>query len=120
MSSVGDGLMYLPVFENFNEAGKYAWGAAARPSYTAGCWYPYANINRTVTPEYILNQLILGRSKTMLICFHKATRHLPDHCLRRFCMHQTIAQEIQRWKRKNRGVDNVVDLSAKIESELSE
>ncbi|KAK4392512.1 protein MAIN-LIKE 2 [Sesamum angolense] len=134
-------VMYLPLFENFDEAGKYAWGAAAlsflyralgnaslrSQSTISGCltllqvdWCPYANISHTVIPENILNQLILGRSKTMLICFDKAERHLPDRCLRQFGMHQTVPEEVQRWERKTRGVDGGVDLSGKMESELSE
>ncbi|XP_022842150.1 protein MAIN-LIKE 2-like isoform X1 [Olea europaea var. sylvestris] len=190
-------VMYLPLFENFNEAGKHAWGAAAlsflyralgnaslrSQSTISGCltllqcwsyyhlnigrpklhhdpihecfpfvlrwkgkhssptsnrdvsfyrkaldslqssdvdWCPYANISHTVIPEFILNQLILGRSKTMLICFDKAERHLPDRCLRQFGMHQTIPEEVQRWERKTRGVDGGVDLSGKMESELNE
>ncbi|KAK4432074.1 protein MAIN-LIKE 2 [Sesamum alatum] len=190
-------VMYLPLFENFDEAGKYAWGAAAlsflyralgnaslrSQSTISGCltllqcwsyyhlnvgrpklhhdpihecfpfvlrwkgkhsgptsnrdvpfyrkaldslkpsdvdWCPYANISHTVIPENILNQLILGRSRTMLICFDKAERHLPDRCLRQFGMHQTVPEEVQRWERKTRGVDGGVDLSGKMESELSE
>lgn len=83
-------------------------------------WCPYSNISHTVVPENILNTLILGRSKTMLICFDKAERHLPDRVLRQFGMNQTIPQEVQRWERKSRGVDGGVDLSAKMESELNE
>ncbi|KAL0359610.1 UNVERIFIED_CONTAM: protein MAIN-LIKE 2 [Sesamum angustifolium] len=190
-------VMYLPLFENFDNAGKYAWGAAAlaflyralgnaslrSQSTISGCltllqcwsyyhlnvgrpklhhdpihecfpfvlrwkgkhsgptsnrdvafyrktldslkptdvdWCPYANISHTVIPDNILNQLILGRSKTMLICFDKAERHLPDRCLRQFGMHQTVPEEVQRWERKTRGVDGGVDLSGKMESELSE
>nr|GMD81429.1 serine/threonine-protein phosphatase 7 long form homolog [Ipomoea batatas] len=190
-------VMYLPLFENFDEAGKYAWGAAAlsflyralgnaslrSQSTISGCltllqcwsyyhlnvgrpklnhdpihecfpfvlrwkgkqssptsnrdvafyrksldllkpsdvdWCPYSNISHTVVPENILNTLILGRSKTMLICFDKAERHLPDRVLRQFGMNQTIPQEVQRWERKSRGVDGGVDLSAKMESELNE
>ncbi|KAL6530533.1 hypothetical protein OROMI_028422 [Orobanche minor] len=190
-------VMYLPLFEDFDEAGKYAWGAGAlsflyralgnaslrSQSTISGCltllqcwsyyhlkvgkpelhhepihecfpfvlkwkgkqnvatrnrgvvfyrnaldslkptdvtWCPYANNSHTVIPEDILNQLILGRSKTMLICFDKSERHLPDRCLRQFGMHQTVPQEVQRWERKTRGVDGGVDLSVKMESELSE
>lgn len=56
----------------------------------------------------------------MLICFDKAERHLPDRCLRQFGMHQTIPEEVSRWERKTRGVDSGVDLSGKMESEVSE
>ncbi|XP_057785002.1 protein MAIN-LIKE 2-like [Salvia miltiorrhiza] len=190
-------VMYLPLFENFDEAGKYAWGAAAlsflyralgnaslrSQSTISGCltllqcwsyyhlnvgrpklhhdpihecfpfvlrwkgkhsgptsnrdvvfyrkaldslkptdvdWCPYANISHTVIPESILNQLILGRSKTMLICFDKAERHLPDRCLRQFGMHQMVPEEVQHWERKTRGVDGGVDLSGRMEAELNE
>ncbi|CAH9080084.1 unnamed protein product [Cuscuta epithymum] len=190
-------VMYLPLFESFDEAGRYAWGAAAlsflyralgnaslkSQSTVSGCltllqcwsyyhlnvgrpklnhdpvhecfpfvlrwkgkqssptsnrdvafyrksldllkpsdvdWCPYSNISHTVVPENILNTLILGRSKTMLICFDKAERHLPDRVLRQFGMSQTIPQEVQRWERKSRGVDGGVDLSTKMESELNE
>lgn len=190
-------VMYLPLFGNFDEAGKFAWGAAALSflyralgnaslrfqSTISGCltllqcwsyyhlnigrprlhhdpihecfpfvlrwkgkhngptsnrdvtfyrktldslkpcdvdWCPYANISHTIIPENILNQLILGRSKTMLICFDKAERHLPDRCLRQFGMDQTIPEEVSRWERKTRGVDSGVDLSGKMESEVSE
>ncbi|KAK4353582.1 hypothetical protein RND71_025776 [Anisodus tanguticus] len=190
-------VMYLPLFENFDEAGKYAWGAAAlsflyralgnaslrSQSTISGCltllqcwsyyhlnvsrpklnhdpihecfpfvlrwkgkqssptsnrdvafyrksmdsmkpsdvdWCPYSNISHTVIPDHILRSLILGRSKTMLICYDKAERHLPDRCLRQFGMHQTVPEEVQKWERKSRGVDGGVDLSAKMESELNE
>lgn len=73
-----------------------------------------------VIPEDIRNNLILGRSNTMLICFDKAERHLPDRCLRQFNMQQPIPQDVQRWERKSRGVDGGVDLSGKMESELNE
>lgn len=190
-------VMYLPLFENFDEAGRYAWGAAAlsflyralgnaslrSQSTISGCltllqcwsyyhlnvgrpklnhdpihecfpfvlrwkgkqssptsnrdvafyrkaldsmkpsdvdWCPYSNISHTVIPEHILRSLILGRSKTMLICYDKAERHLPDRCLRQFGMHQTVPEEVQKWERKSRGVDGGVDLSTKMDSELNE
>ncbi|CAI9089860.1 OLC1v1024509C1 [Oldenlandia corymbosa var. corymbosa] len=190
-------VMYLPLFEDFEEAGKYAWGAAAlsflyralgnaslkSQSTISGCltllqcwsyyhlnvgrprlnhdpihecfpfvlrwkgkqssptanrdvvfyrkaldslkeidveWCPYTNISHTVIPPNILNSLILGRSKTMLICFDKAERHLPDRCLRQFGMNQTIPEDVPKWERKSRGVDGGIDLSLKMESELNE
>nr|GMD77056.1 serine/threonine-protein phosphatase 7 long form homolog [Ipomoea batatas] len=128
-------VMYLPLFENFDEAGKWK-GKQSSPTSNRDVafyrksldllkpsdvdWCPYSNISHTVVPENILNTLILGRSKTMLICFDKAERHLPDRVLRQFGMNQTIPQEVQRWERKSRGVDGGVDLSAKMESELNE
>lgn len=56
----------------------------------------------------------------MLICFDKAERHLPDRCLRQYGMSQSIPEDVPRWVRKSRGVDGGVDLSGKMESELSE
>lgn len=190
-------VMYLPLFENFDQAGKYAWGAAAlsflyralgnaslksqstisggltilqcwsyyhlnvgRPRLTLDPlhdffplvlrwkgkqsgpttnrdvtfyrkaldslkttdveWCPYRNVDNTVIPDEIKRTLILGRSKTMLICYDKAERHLPDRCLRQYGMRQPIPRNVQRWERKSRGVDGGVDLSGKMESELNE
>ncbi|KAM7463787.1 hypothetical protein LguiA_031908 [Lonicera macranthoides] len=190
-------VMYLPLFENFEEAGKYAWGAAAlsflyralgnaslkSQSTISGCltllqcwnyyhlsvgrprlnqdpkhgsfpfvlrwkgkqsgpttnrdvafyrkaldslkpsdveWCPYSCISHSAIPEDIRNTLILGRSNTMLICFDKAERHLPDRCLRQFGIQQPIPLEVPRWERKSRGVDGGVDLSAKMDAELKE
>lgn len=190
-------VMYLPLFENFEQAGRYAWGAAAlsflyralgnaslkSQSTISGCltllqcwcyyrlnvgrpklnqdpnhdrfplvlrwkgkqsgpttnrdvafyrkaldslkpsdveWCPYSNINDAILPEDIRGNLILGRSNTMLICFDKAERHLPDRCLRQFGMKQPIPLDVQRWERKSRGVDGGVDLSGKMETELNE
>ncbi|KAI3701880.1 hypothetical protein L6452_27320 [Arctium lappa] len=190
-------VMYLPLFENFDQAGRYAWGAAAlsflyralgnaslrSQSTISGCltllqcwsyfrlnigrprlnhdpthdrfplvfrwkgkhtgpttnrdvafyrkaldslkpseveWCPYININDAILPEDIRDNLILGRSNTMLICFDKAERHLPDRCLRQFGLRQPIPLDVQQWERKSRGVDGGVDLSGKMETELSE
>uniref|UniRef100_A0A2P2K9C9 Aminotransferase-like plant mobile domain-containing protein n=1 Tax=Rhizophora mucronata TaxID=61149 RepID=A0A2P2K9C9_RHIMU len=190
-------VMYLPLFENFEEAGNYAWGAAAlaflyralgnacvkSQSTICGCltllqcwsyfhlnigrpklnrdpihdhfpfvlrwkgkqsgptanrdvvfyrkaldslkpsdveWLPYKYMDSAVIPEDIKSTLILGRSKTMLICFDKAERHLPDRCLRQYGMLQPIPGDVARWVRKSRGVDGGVDLSGKMEAELNE
>ncbi|PON69401.1 Aminotransferase-like mobile domain containing protein [Parasponia andersonii] len=190
-------VMYLPLFEKFDQCGKYAWGAAAlaflyralgnaslrSQSTISGCltllqcwsyfhlnigrpklhhepthdrfpfvlrwkgkqsgptanrdvvfyrkaldslkpcdveWLPYRNMDSTLIPEDIKSNLILGRSKTMLICFDKAERHLPNRCLRQYGMLQSIPEDVQRWERKSRGVDGGVDLSGKMESELNE
>ncbi|KAJ0054709.1 hypothetical protein Pint_01880 [Pistacia integerrima] len=83
-------------------------------------WLPYKYMDSTVIPENIKNTLILGRSRTMLICFDKAERHLPDRCLRQYGMLQAIPEDVPRWVRKSRGVDGGVDLSGKMDSELSE
>lgn len=190
-------VMYLPLFENFDQASNYAWGAAAlsflyralgnaslkSQSTVSGCltllqcwsyyhldigrprlnqdsihvsfplvlkwkgkqsgptanrdlifyrkaldslkssdveWLPYINIDSRIIPEDIKSCLIVGRSKTMLICFDKAERHLPDRCLRQYGLSQSIPEEVQRWERKSRGVDGGVDLSGKMELELNE
>ncbi|CAN0897495.1 Protein MAIN-LIKE 2 [Linum grandiflorum] len=190
-------VMYLPLFENLEECGQYAWGAAAlaflyralgnscvkSQSTICGCltllqcwsyfhldvgrpklnrepidddfpfvlkwkgkqsgpttnrdvafyrkaldslkaenveWIPKQYMETTSIPETIQETLILGRSKTMLICFDKAERHLPDRCLRQYGMGQPIPEDVPRWVRKSRGVDGGVDLCGKMESELSE
>ncbi|KAH7533759.1 protein MAIN-LIKE 2 [Ziziphus jujuba] len=190
-------VMYLPLFENFEKCGKYAWGAAAlaflyralgnaslrSQSTISGCltllqcwsyfhlnigrpklnhdpahdrfpfvlrwkgkqngptanrdvvfyrkaldslkpsdveWLPFRSIDSTVIPQHISKNLGLGRAKTMLICFDKAERHLPDRCLRQYGDLQSIPEDVQRWERKSRGVDGGVDLSGKMESELNE
>ncbi|CAI0383834.1 unnamed protein product [Linum tenue] len=190
-------VMYLPLFDNFEECGTYAWGAAAlaflyralgnacvkSQSTICGCltllqcwsyfhldigrpklnrdpihdsfpfvlkwkgkqsgpttnrdvvfyrkaldslkptdvnWLPYKDMDTTGIPEPIKDTLILGRSKTMLICFDKAERHLPDRCLRQYGMFQPVPEDVPRWVRKSRGVDGGVDLSGKMESELNE
>ncbi|KAL5164951.1 Protein MAIN-LIKE 2 [Glycine soja] len=190
-------VMYLPLFENFDRCGQYAWGAAAlaflyralgnaslkTQSTISGCltllqcwsyfhlnigrpklnlelmhdrfpfvlrwkgkqsgptanrdvvfyrkaldslkpcdveWLPYRNMDSMVIPEHIKSTLILGRSKTMLICFDKAERHLPNRCLRQYGMLQSIPDDVERWERKSRGVDGGVDLSGKMESELND
>ncbi|XWS47332.1 hypothetical protein CRYUN_Cryun14cG0143400 [Craigia yunnanensis] len=190
-------VMYLPLFENFDDAGRYAWGAAAlaflyralgnasvkSQSTICGCltllqcwsyyhlnigrpklnrdpihdhfpfvlrwkgkqsgpstnrdvvfyrkaldslepcdveWLPYKYMDSTVIPEEIRSTLFLGRSKTMLICFDKAERHVPNRVLRQYGMLQPIPEDVAQWVRKSRGVDGGVDLSGKMESELNE
>ncbi|XP_028760254.1 protein MAIN-LIKE 2 isoform X2 [Neltuma alba] len=190
-------VMYLPLFENFERCGQYAWGAAAlaflyralgnaslkTQSTISGCltllqcwsyfhlnigrpklnqdlmhdrfpfvlrwkgkqssptanrdvvfyrkaldslkpcdveWLPYRNMDSMIIPEHIKSTLIIGRSKTMLICFDKAERHLPNRCLRQYGMLQSIPEDVERWERKSRGVDGGVDLSGKMEAELNE
>jgi len=71
-------------------------------------------------PDDIKSSLILGGAKTMLICFDKAERHLPNRCVRQYGMLQAIPEDVRRWERKSRGVDGGVDLSAKMEVELNE
>ncbi|XP_062155906.1 protein MAIN-LIKE 2-like [Alnus glutinosa] len=83
-------------------------------------WLPYKDIDRTEIPEDIQNSLTLRSSKTMLICFEKAERHLPDRCLRQFGMLQGIPKDVQRWERKSRAYDHGVDILGKMQSELDE
>lgn len=83
-------------------------------------WLPFRIIDSTVIPEHIRINLELGRAKTMLICFDKAERHLPNRSLRQYGELQSIPEDVQRWERKSRGVDGGVDLSGKMESELNE
>lgn len=73
-----------------------------------------------VIPDDIRHSLNLGRSKTMLICFDKAERHLPDRCLRQCGLMQHIPEDVHPWQRKNRGVDGGVDFSTKMELELND
>uniref|UniRef100_A0A1J3D5A9 Serine/threonine-protein phosphatase 7 long form-like protein n=1 Tax=Noccaea caerulescens TaxID=107243 RepID=A0A1J3D5A9_NOCCA len=190
-------VMYLPLFEDFDDAGTFAWGAAAlaflyralgnasvkSQSTICGCltllqcwsyyhlnigrpklnrepvhdhfpfvlrwkgkqngptanrdvvfyrkaldvlkpcdvvWLPYESMDGRVIPTPIRNTLQLGRSKTMLISFDKAERHLPDRCLKQFGLFQGIPEDVPRWIRKSRGVDGGVDLSVKMEAELNE
>lgn len=190
-------VMYLPLFEDFDDAGTFAWGAAAlaflyralgnasvkSQSTICGCltllqcwsyyhlnigrpklnrepihdqfpfvlkwkgkqngptanrdvvfyrkaldvmkptdvvWLPYENMNGGDMSDRMRKSLLLGRSKTMLISFDKAERHLPDRCRKQFDLFQDIPADVQRWVRKSRGVDGGVDLSNKMESELSE
>ncbi|XP_057735669.1 protein MAIN-LIKE 2-like [Arachis stenosperma] len=184
-------VMYLPLFENFEKAGKFAWGAGAlaflyralgnaslkSQSTISGCltlvqcwsysrlnvgqpkfnqepyidsfpyvlkwrgksctrtkcnvlsyrkaldslnasdvhWLPYKDMDYTTIPEDIKSSLILRASRTMLLCFDKAERHLPDRCLRQFGMHQTIPKDIERWERKSRIVDHGIDLIGKMD-----
>lgn len=83
-------------------------------------WLPYKDIDHTEIPEDIKNTLTLRASKTMLICFEKAERHLPDRCLRQFGMLQGIPKDVQRWERKSRAYDHGVDILGKMQPELDE
>ncbi|KAM1113646.1 hypothetical protein ACFX2B_045745 [Malus domestica] len=78
-------------------------------------WFPYKDLDHTIIPEDIINNLILRTSKTILICFGKAERHLPDRCLRQFGMLQHIPEDVQKWERKIPAVDQGVDLSTDVE-----
>lgn len=75
-------------------------------------------MDSTSIPVEIKDNLGLRTSKTMLVCFDKAERHLPDRCLRQFGMPQHIPKDVQRWERKIRAVDQGLDLSKDNQSEL--
>lgn len=81
-------------------------------------WYPYKDLDSSVIPEDIKNNLILRTSKTMLICFGKAERHLPDRCLRQFGMLQPIPEDVPKWERKIPALDQGLDLSKEMDVEL--
>ncbi|KAM5584603.1 protein MAIN-LIKE 2-like [Rosa sericea] len=180
--------MYLPLFKNFDEAGKFAWGAAAlaflyralgnaslkSQSTISGSltllqcwsyyrlnvgnpkfnqepndgffpfalrwkgratgprsnsnivtyrkaldslqpsdvkWLPYRDLDYSPEMEDFKESLILRASETVLICFDKAERHLPDRCLRQFGMLQPIPKDVQRWERKIRFSDQGLDVT---------
>lgn len=68
--------------------------------------------------EDIKESLILRASETVLICFDKAERHLPDRCLRQFGILQPIPKDVQRWERKIRFSDQGLDMSKEINIQL--
>ncbi|XP_020418645.1 protein MAIN-LIKE 2 isoform X1 [Prunus persica] len=188
-------VMYLPLFEKFDEAGKFAWGAAAlaflyralgnaslksqstisgsltllqcwsyyrlnvgNPKFNDepndGCfpfalrwkgrasgprsnsnivsyrkaldslqpsdvkWLPYKDLDSSSSVGDIKESLILRASKTVLICFDKAERHLPDRCLRQFGMLQPVPMDVPRWERKIRALDQGSDLSKETDLQL--
>ena len=74
-------------------------------------WQPYHDMDEIV-PEDIKDTLILGRSRTTLICLDKAEKHLPDRCVRQFGFNQPIPQEVPQWK----GIDGEADQSKSIAS----
>ncbi|KAK6911906.1 Aminotransferase-like, plant mobile domain [Dillenia turbinata] len=81
---------------------------------------PYLHVNASIIPENIRCKLALGRSKTMLICFDKAERHLPDRCLRQFGMLQSIPAFVKPWVRKTRGGGDNINLVDKMQLEIKE
>ncbi|XP_050370587.1 protein MAIN-LIKE 2-like [Argentina anserina] len=188
-------VMYLPLFKNFDEAGKFAWGAAAlaflyrslgnaslksqstisgsltllqcwsyyrlnvgnpkfnkepnddffpfalrwkgratgpRSNSNIGTyrkaldslqpsdvnWLPYKDLSFSPNLDDFSESLILQTSKTVLICFDKAERHLPDRCLRQFGMLQPIPKDVQQWERKIKWSNNGVDVTKQTNLQL--
>ncbi|XP_022993448.1 protein MAIN-LIKE 2-like isoform X1 [Cucurbita maxima] len=183
-------VMYLSLFKDFDEAGKYAWGAAALaflyralgnaslksqrtisgsltllqcwsyyhlnigrpklkkepencfpfllkwtenrsgsrmginlPTYRKALdslqpsdvqWLPYKDMDFSVVPDDIKNSLVLSASRTMLICFDKAEKHLPDRCLRQFGLPQPIPKDVEDWKRKICLMDSKEELPSEL------
>lgn len=73
-------------------------------------WLPYNDMDFSVVPEDIKNSLVLRASRTMLICFDKAEKHLPDRCLRQFGLPQPIPRDVEDWKRKISLMDSKEEL----------
>ncbi|GAY38525.1 hypothetical protein CUMW_037390 [Citrus unshiu] len=83
-------------------------------------WTPYKDLDSSSIPENFRGDLTLGRSRTILLCMDKAEWHLPDRCLRQFGLHQSIPKDVQRRETKNNEVDNELDTSKRMDSELQE
>ncbi|KAK0594887.1 hypothetical protein LWI29_001587 [Acer saccharum] len=138
-------LSYLPLFKDFDKAGKYAWGAAALAflyrqlgKASMKCypdlycsiaddidcfeqidWTPYDNLDSCI-PEDIRSDFILGRSRTILICMDEAEWHLPDRCLRQFGLQQRIPKDVQLRESRSNELDFEVDSSKGMDLELQE
>ncbi|XP_057966151.1 uncharacterized protein LOC131156465 isoform X2 [Malania oleifera] len=83
-------------------------------------WLPYATTDDMIVPEDLKQNISIGRSNTILICFDKAERHLPQRCLRQYGMQQAIPENVKPWERKSRGIDDNIDLSKKMQKEINE
>lgn len=83
-------------------------------------WTPYKDLDSSSIPENFRGDLTLGRSRTILLCMDKAEWHLPDRCLRQFGLRQSIPKDVQRRETKNNEVDNELDTSKRMDSELQE
>ncbi|GFZ05713.1 aminotransferase-like, plant mobile domain family protein [Actinidia rufa] len=115
-------------------AGKYAWGAAALSFLYRALGNASLKAQSTISGCLTLLQcwsyyrLNVGRPKLNHDPIHDSfpfvlkwkERHLPDRCLKQYGIQQTIPEDVPRWERKSRGVDGGIDLSGKMESELSE
>lgn len=82
-------------------------------------WLPYKDLDLVLVPEHIESNLNLKASKTMLICFDKAERHMPDRCLRQFGMPQPIPENVKRWEKKIRALSEGKDLTNETELEAN-
>lgn len=81
-------------------------------------WLPYKDLDSSSSVGDIKESLILRASKTVLVCFDKAERHLPDRCLRQFGMLQPVPMDVPRWERKIRALDQGSDLSKETDLQL--
>ncbi|BBG98843.1 Aminotransferase-like, plant mobile domain family protein [Prunus dulcis] len=136
---------FLPLFEKFDEAGKYAWGAAALAFLYRALGNASLKSQGTISGSLTLLQVerkINGiKIKTNIVAYRKALDSLqpsdvkwfpykdfdytvipegrktpPDRCLRQFGMPQPIPEDVQIWERKIPAVDQGVDLSKDMES----
>ena len=82
-------------------------------------WLPYKDLDLVLVPEHVESNLNLKASKTMLICFDKAERHMPDRCLRQFGMPQPIPENVKRWEKKIRALGEGKDLTNETELEAN-
>ncbi|KAK1575497.1 hypothetical protein Q3G72_005973 [Acer saccharum] len=117
-------LSYLPLFKDFDKAGKYAWGAAALAflyrqlgKASMKCQYHQWLFDVT-TAAYrrILGVILfLGRSRMILICMDEAEWHLPDCCLRQFGLQQRIPKDVQLRESRSNELDFEVAEMIKIQ-----
>ncbi|KAG9458622.1 hypothetical protein H6P81_003130 [Aristolochia fimbriata] len=125
-SARGVHMAYLTLFEDFEEAGRYSWGAAtlaflyrelAKACRTgvvgiAGCltlmqvnWQPYQDFVQRL-PAICVEGRRIWLSRTPLICFEIVELHVPDRVMLQFGLEQVTPPEdvehVTRISRKGR------------------